>query len=147
MPPIQLTLNITCIGIGTVGAVGAAAPTKHFKGGIAPTRFSQTYTRKQVIEVQKLVGLLPMYCIWVSFIGSEEPSIKYYVRQSSSERILAQFLIVSIRNRPSFFEQYKYNINLLLQLRLGTHYIFILFDACSMYIVEVEIKIIVNKPS
>ena len=76
MPPIQLTLNITCIGIGTVGAVGAAAPTKHFKGGIAPTRFSQTYTRKQVIEVQKLVGLLPMYCIWVSFIGSEEPSIK-----------------------------------------------------------------------
>ena len=46
------------IGVGTVGAVGAAAPTKHFKGGIAPTRFSQTYTRQQEIEVQKLVGLL-----------------------------------------------------------------------------------------
>ena len=52
-------------------------------------------------------------------------------------RILAQFLIVGIRNRPSFSRNINYNINSLLWLRVGTHIILIY----SMYTVCVYLDI------
>ena len=83
---------------------------------------------KQVIQVLNLVGLPHTLITLASFLGSEEPSLKLLHSTELQCSILAQFLIVSIRNRPS-----------LLFHRRNTLYIYIsIYLSGELLIPEVE---------
>ena len=101
---------------------------------------------KQVIRVQKLVGLLPPHSNYLGVLGSEKSLLKllrsaelYHTNSNPISNcwlsISAIFLSCNI----------NYNINSLLRLSVGTHYISIylsIYLSDERYIPEVEMKII-----
>ena len=90
------------------------------------------------------MGLLPLVLGLpsASFLDSEEPSLKL-LRSAKLQctNSIAEFLIVGIRNQPSFFVQYiNYDINSLLLLRVGTRIIYNIYLSDGPNIPEVEMN-------
>ena len=81
---------------------------------------------------------------WVSFVGSEEPSLKIL---HSVELLRTNSSQISNRRRSKLAiflsHNINYNINSLLWLHVGTHIIYI-YISDERYIPEVEMKTILN---
>ena len=100
---------------------------------------------KQVIRIQKLVGLPPLHLNYLaSFLGSEEPSLKL-LRSAELQRTNAWPISNCRRSRLAIFRScnINYNINTLLRLRVGTRIIYIyiyIYISDERNIPEVEMK-------
>ena len=73
--------------------------------GVTINSLLQLPIQQEVIRVKKTHGAAALHTriTWTSFLGLEEPSLKLLRSSSLSARILAQFHIVGVRNRPSLF--------------------------------------------
>ena len=87
----------------------------------------QENLRKQVIRVQKLVGLPPPHSNYLaSLLGLEEPSLKLLC-SSKLQRTNSSPISNYRRSKSAIFisRSINYNINSLLPLHVGTHIIYL----------------------